>query len=140
MPSLNKVFLIGNLTKEPELKYIPSGSAVGTLRLAVNRKFKAADGTLKDDTLFINVTVWGKQAEACNEFLAKGSPVFVEGRLQSRTYEGQDGQKRYVTDVTAERIQFLSGGKKKGTGEGSDEEIPEEQPGPAGVSEDKPPF
>jgi single-strand DNA-binding protein len=141
MPSLNKVFLIGNLTKEPELKYIPSGAAVGTLRLACNRKYKAQDGTMKDDTLFINVTVWSKTAENCNEYLSKGSPVFVEGRLQSRTYDGQDGQKKYVTDVVAERVQFLSGGKKKAGGEASDDSIPEEPSGaPAQDAEDKPPF
>jgi len=139
MPSLNKIFLIGNLTKEPELKYIPSGSAVGTLRIAVNRKYKAQDGTMKEDVLYTTVTVWGKTAENCNEFLAKGSPVFVEGRLQSRSYEGQDGQKKYVTDVVAERIQFLSGGKKKSSEGGV--EVPDEQSAPAAASdEDKPPF
>ena len=139
MPSLNKIFLIGNLTKEPELKYIPSGSAVGTLRIAVNRKYKAQDGTMKEDVLYTTVTVWGKTAENCNEFLAKESPVFVEGRLQSRSYEGQDGQKKYVTDVVAERIQFLSGGKKKSSEGGV--EVPDEQSAPAAASdEDKPPF
>ncbi|MEI7904505.1 MAG: single-stranded DNA-binding protein [Candidatus Firestonebacteria bacterium] len=139
MPSLNKVFLIGNLTKEPELKYIPSGSAVGTLRLAVNRKYKAQDGTMKEDVLYTTVTVWGKMAENCNEFLAKGSPVFVEGRMQSRSYEGQDGIKKYVTDVVAERVQFLGGGKKKSAESG--DEIPDEPLAPSAASdEDKPPF
>ena len=140
MASLNRVFLIGNLTKEPELRYIPSGAAVATLRLACSRKYKAQDGTMKEDTLFTNVTVWGKQGENCNEYLAKGSPIFVEGRLQSRTYETTDGQKRYAMDVVADRVQFLSAKKK--TAGGTEEEIPEESADatPAAGDDDKPPF
>jgi len=142
MPSLNKVFLIGNLTKEPELRYIPSGAAVATLRLACSRKYKATDGSLNEDTLFTNVTVWAKMAEACNENLGKGSPVFVEGRLQSRTYETTDGQKRYAMDVVAERVQFLA--PKKKTSGGSEEAIPDEAAENQGAAstgdDDKPPF
>lgn len=143
MANLNKVFLIGNLTKDPELRYIPSGSAVGTLRLAVNRRYKTADGELRDDVCYINVVVWGKQAESCNEYLFKGSPIFVEGRLQSRSYETLDGQKKSVIEVVAERVQFL--GKKKTQGTGTEEEaIPEEtsesEPAVAESNEEKPPF
>ena len=107
MASLNKVFLIGNLTRDPELRYIPSGVAVANLRLAVNRRYKDKSGELKEDTCFVTVTAWDKQAEACNQFLKKGRPVFVEGRLQSRSWETTDGQKRNTIDVRAERIQFL---------------------------------
>ena len=107
MASLNKVLLIGNLTKDPELRYTPAGVAVANLRLAVNRKYKDKSGEWKDDTCFITVTAWDKQAEVCNQYLQKGKPIFVEGRLQSRSWETTDGQKRTTIDVRAERIQFL---------------------------------
>ncbi len=108
MASLNKVFLIGNLTRDPELRYTPSGLAVVNLRLAVNRRYKDKAGEQKEDVCFVTVTAWDKQAEVCNQYLHKGSPVFVEGRLQSRSWETTDGQKRNVLDIRAERIQFLS--------------------------------
>ena len=139
MANLNKVFLIGNLTKDPELRYVPSGSAVGNLRLAVNRKYKTANGETKDDVCYVSVTVWGKQAESCNEFLSKGSPIFVEGRLQSRSFETADGQKKNVLEVVAERVQFL-GKKKTTTEEESVPEEPAEQQTPAAETEEKPPF
>ncbi len=107
MASLNKVLLIGNLTRDPELRYTPGGVAVANLRLAVNRKYKDKSGELKEDTCFVTVTAWDKQAETCNQYLQKGSAVFVEGRLQSRSWETSDGQKRNTIDVRAERIQFL---------------------------------
>jgi single-strand DNA-binding protein len=107
MANLNKVLLIGNLTKDPELRYTPNGTAVVNLRLAVNRRFKDRNGELKDDTCFITVTAWDKQAEVCNQYLQKGRPVFIEGRLQTRSWETSDGQKRNVVEVRAERIQFL---------------------------------
>lgn len=107
MASLNKVLLIGNLTKDPELRYTPQGTAVANLRLAVNRKFKDRSQELKEETCFITAVVWDKQAESCNQYLHKGSPVFVEGRLQSRSWEDTSGQKRSVIEVRAERIQFL---------------------------------
>ena len=116
MASLNKVLLIGNLTKDPELRYTPNGTAVTNLRLAVNRKFKDRTGELKEDTCFITVTAWDKQAEICNQHLNKGRAVFVEGILQSRSWETSDGQKRSTIDVRAERIQFLSGAPAKGEG------------------------
>ncbi len=115
MANLNKVLLIGNLTKDPELRYTPAGVAVANLRLAVNRKYKDKAGEWKDDVCFITVTAWDKQAEVCNQYLQKGKPVFVEGKLQSRNWEGTDGQKRTTIDVRAERIQFLgSAGKSEG--------------------------
>jgi single-strand DNA-binding protein len=109
MASLNKVFLIGNLTKDPELRYTPNGTAVTNLRIAVNRRFKDRTGELKEDTCFVTVTAWDKQAEICNQYLQKGRQVFVEGILilQSRSWETTDKQKRSTIDVRAERIQFL---------------------------------
>ena len=107
MASLNKVLIIGNLTKDPELRYTPSGIAVVNLRVAVNRKYKDKTGEAKEEVCFITVTAWDKQAEVCNQYLKKGRPVFVEGRLQSRSWEGTDGQKKNTIDIRAERVQFL---------------------------------
>ena len=121
MASLNKVLLIGNLTKDPELRYTPKGTAVANLRIAVNRKFKDRTGELKEDTCFVTVTAWDKQAEICSEYLKKGRPIFVEGILQSRSWDTPDGQKRSAMDVRAERIQFLGGsqgGESGGRAEG----------------------
>jgi single-strand DNA-binding protein len=114
MASFNKVILVGNLTKDPELRYTPSGTAVANLRMAVNRKFRDKAQQLKDETCFITAVVWSKQAETCNQYLHKGSSLLVEGRLQSRTWDDtQTGQKRSVIEVLAERVQFLGapGGK-----------------------------
>ena len=118
MASLNKVFLIGNLTRDPELRYTHNGVPVANLGVAVNRKFRDKTGELKEDVCFVTVTVWDKQAEACTQYLQKGKAIFVEGMLQSRTWETSDGQKRSAIDVRAERVQFLSpinGGSKTST-------------------------
>ncbi len=114
MASLNKVFLIGNLTRAPELRYTPNGTAVSDLRLAVNRAYTTQSGEKRQETYFLTVVVWGKQAETCGEYLDKGSPILVEGRLQTREWEGKDGQRRNVVEVVAERIQFL--GRARGAG------------------------
>ncbi len=111
MSSLNKVFLLGNLTRVPELRYTPSGTAVADLRLAVNRNYTTQGGEKREDTCFLTVVVWGKQAESCREYLDKGSPILVEGRLQTRDWESKDGQKRTVTEVVAERVQFMGRGR-----------------------------
>jgi len=111
MASLNKVFLIGNLTRSPELRYTPSGTPVADLRLAVNRAYTTPGGEKREEAYFLTVVVWGKQAESCGEYLDKGSPVLVEGRLQTRDWETRDGQRRNVVEVVAERVQFLGRGK-----------------------------
>jgi len=100
MASLNKVFLIGNLTKQPELRYTPSGTAVADLRLAVNRNYTTQGGEKREEVCFLTVVVWGKQAESCGEYLDKGSPILVEGRLQTREWEAKDGGKRTVIEVS----------------------------------------
>lgn len=107
MASYNKVLLMGNLTKDPELRYTPQGTAVANLRLAVNRKYRSKDQELKEEVCFITAVVWNKQAETCNQYLHKGSSVFVEGRLQSRSWEDNTGAKRSVIEVRAERVQFM---------------------------------
>jgi single-strand DNA-binding protein len=120
MASLNKVLLIGHLTKDPELRYIANGSAVANLRMAINRTYKLVSGEQKEDVCYVTVVVWRKQAEAAGEYLKKGDPLFVEGRLQSRSWETEDGQKRNVLEVVAERIQFLSKAKNSGNIENVD--------------------
>ena len=107
MASLNKALLIGNLTRDPELRYIPSGSAVASFTMAMNRVYKLQTGEKKEETSFVRIVVWGRLAEVCGEYLKKGSPVFCEGRLQSRSWDGPDGQKRSTLEVIATNIQFL---------------------------------
>ena len=115
--SFNKVLLMGNLTRDPELRYIPSGQAVTSFTVAVNRTYNSQAGEKKEEVSFIRIVVWARLGEICNEYLKKGSPVFVEGRLQSRSWEGQDGQKRSTIEVVAQNVQFLPrGGSRQGGG------------------------
>ncbi len=102
---MNKVFLIGRLTKDPELRYTSSNVATATFSLAVDRNFTNQNGEREAD--FINIVVWRKQAENVKNYLTKGSQVAIDGRIQTRSYDGQDGQKRYVTEVVADNVQFL---------------------------------
>ena len=133
MANLNKVLLIGNLTRDPELRYIPNGSAVTSFTIAMNRVYKLQTGEKKEEVSFVRVVVWGRLAEVCNDYLKKGRPVFVEGRLQSRSWDGPDGQKKSALEVIASGIQFL--GAPGGSREKADidpvpsgkEEIPEIQ-------------
>lgn len=107
----NKVILIGNLTKDPELRYTPQGTPVATFRLAVNSKFKQA-GELREEALFIDTVVFGKQAETCSQYLNKGKSVLVEGRLQERRFE-HEGQQKSKFEIVAQTVRFLS---QKGSG------------------------
>lgn len=109
MASLNKVLLIGNLTRDPELRYIPSGTAVANFGLAVNRAYTTQDGEKKEEVCFVDIDVWGKTAENCANYLKKGRLVFIEGTLQFRTWETEDGQKRSKHNVRAINVQFLGG-------------------------------
>ena len=103
---LNSIVLIGRLTKDPELRYTPNGKAVASFTLAVDRPFKNQRGEREAD--FINIVVWGSQAENSANYLAKGKLAAVDGRLQIRSYDGQDGQRRWVTEVVANNVRFLS--------------------------------
>ena len=107
MASYNRVLLMGNLTRNPEIRYTPSGAAVADLGLAVNESFKNKAGETVEQTCFVDVVVWGRQAETASEYLHKGSPVFVEGRLQLDQWENQQGEKRSKLRVRADRVQFL---------------------------------
>jgi len=127
MASLNRVFLMGNLTRDPELKFTPQGTAIAKFSIAVNRQYKGSDGELKKQTDFFNIVVWGKQGENCSKYLAKGRPVHVEGRLQNRSYETQDHQKRTVTEIVADNVQFLGSGT--GAGGGAPRPVAEDEGG-----------
>ncbi len=116
--SLNKVMLIGNLGRDPELRFTPSGRAVARFSLATSEQWTAQDGTRQDRTEWHNIVVWGKQAETCGQYLAKGRQVFIEGSIRSRQYDDKEGQKRYITEVIAQRVQFLGGGRGEGAGAG----------------------
>ena len=119
MANLNKVFLIGRLARDPELRYIPSGTAVATFTVASNRAYTLASGEKREESCFVRVVAWARQAELCGEYLSKGSSVFVEGRLQSRSWETPDGQKRSTLEVVAQNIQFLGKSSKASSGEAS---------------------
>jgi len=116
--SLNKVLLMGNLTRDPEVKYTPKGNAVGDLSIAINDSYKAQDGTIKETVTYVDIEVWGRTAENCKQYLSKGRPVFVEGQLRLDQWE-QEGQKRSKLKVRADRIQFLGGGGPGGGSGGS---------------------
>ena len=115
MASYNRVLLMGNLTRNPEIRYTPSGTAVADLGLAINENFKNKAGETVEQTCFVDVVVWGRQAETSAEYLHKGSPVFVEGRLQLDQWESQEGEKRSKLRVRADRVQFLGAAPGKGT-------------------------
>ena len=131
MASYNRVMLMGNLTRNPELRYTPSGSAVADLGMAVNESFKNKSGETVEQTCFVDVVVWGRQAETASEYLQKGSPVFVEGRLQFDQWESSQGEKRSKLRVRAERVQFLSSGGGAGGASTGSAEQPLDVPPPS---------
>ncbi|MGF1677610.1 MAG: single-stranded DNA-binding protein [Candidatus Methylacidiphilales bacterium] len=114
MSSLNKVMLIGNLTRDPEVRHTPKGTAVGDFGLAMNSSYRAQDGTEKEEVCYVDVEVWGRQAETCKDYLSKGRQVFIEGRLQLDQWTTPQGEKRSRLRVRAERVQFL--GSASGAG------------------------
>ncbi|MEC7275578.1 MAG: single-stranded DNA-binding protein [Bdellovibrionota bacterium] len=115
--SINKVMLIGRLGQDPELKYTPSGSAVCNFSLATSESWTDKSGQKQEKTEWHRVVVWGKLAELCNQYLAKGRQAFVEGSLQTRQWEDKQGQKRYTTEINARNIQFLGGNATAGQGQ-----------------------
>ena len=114
MAGFNKVILIGNLTKSPELRYTPSGTPVASFGLAVNRRFRQGE-ELKEEVCYIDIVVFGKQAEHCGQYLSKGNGVIVDGRLQQRRWESEDGQKRSKHEVVAQTVTFLPKRPESGT-------------------------
>ena len=125
---INKAMLFGNLTRDPELRALPSGMNVVNFSIATNRVYKDRDGKKQEQTDFHNVVVFGRQADVVNQYLKKGSSVFVEGRMQTRSWE-KDGEKKYRTEVVADRVQFGpkgSGGARSTAGSGDDQTPPED--------------
>jgi single-strand DNA-binding protein len=118
MASVNKVILIGNLGRDPELKFTPSGVPIAKFSIATTERFKDSDGNPREQTEWHNIVLWRRLAEIANEYLKKGSPVYIEGRIQTRSWEDENGQKRYMTEIQGDRIQLL----------GRREEGPPEEP------------
>ena len=121
MANYNKVLLIGNLTRDPDLRYTAGGTAVVNFGMAINRSFTGQDGARREETTFVDCEAWAKQAETLKQYLKKGSPIFVEGRLKLDQWETQDGQKRSKLRVVCERFQFLGRGGQESDGGGGHE-------------------
>jgi single-strand DNA-binding protein len=128
MASLNKVILIGNLTRDPEVRFTPKGTAVCDLSIAVNRKWRDDAGNTQEEVTYVEIAVWGKTAENCGQYLKKGSSACFEGRLQLETWDDKTtGQKRSKIKVVAEQVQFLSSPNREG-GQPSSQQPPRQQP------------
>ena len=126
---INKAMIFGNLTRDPELRALPSGMNVVNFSVATNRTYKDRDGKKQEQTDFHNVVVFGRQADTVNQYLKKGSSVFVEGRMQTRSWEGKDGEKKYRTEIVADRVQFGPRGSGGGGGGGRKQEDDQMPPG-----------
>ena len=120
MASLNKVHLIGNLGGDPELRYTQNQTPVCTLSIATTESRNDSNGQKQDFTTWHRVVVWGRQAENCSKYLAKGRQIFIEGRLQTRQWEDQNGSKRYTTEIVAQNVQFLGSNRGAGTGDSAE--------------------
>ncbi len=133
MASYNRVILVGNLTRDPELRYIPSGTAVSDIGLAINDRVKRGDEWI-DETTFVDITLWGRTAEVANEYLSKGSSVLIEGRLKLDSWENNEGQKRSKLKVIADKMQMLGGRSGGGGGRGPSSAPQEYQPSQSSTS------
>lgn len=107
MANLNKVLLIGNLTRDPELRYTPKGTAVADIGIAINKTFRTQDGQDREEVCYVNIEVWGRQAETAGQYLSKGAPIFVEGELKYESWTNKEGKKQSTLKIRGERIQFL---------------------------------
>jgi len=136
MASFNKIFLLGNLTRDPQLSYTPNQTAVVDFGIATNRRWTAQDGTPREETCFVDCRAFGRQAENINKYLSKGRAVFIEGRLTLDTWTAQDGTRRSKHRVTVENFQFLPGGG--GAAEPAEPQAPASEPGPAAPEDDIP--
>lgn len=133
--SLNKVQLIGNLTRDPELRYTPTGAAVCTIGLATNRSWTTEAGEKKEETEFHRIVAWNKLAELCSQLLTKGRKVYVEGRLRTTTWQGQDGNTRYTTEIVIEDMILLDPRRPVGE-EGASAAVPAQAAAPATAADD----
>ena len=105
--TMNKMIIIGNLGRDPEMRYTPSGQAVTNFTIATNYRYTTAEGEAREETEWFRISVWGRQAESCNQYLTKGRKVYVEGRLRSRTYETREGETRFANEITATDVRFI---------------------------------
>jgi len=126
--SLNKVMIIGNVGSEPEMRFTPNGRPVTSFRVATNRVYTTPEGERREETEWFTVVAWNRLAEQCNQFLTKGRLVYAEGRLRTHTWESQDGQKHYRTEIVANRVSFLDKREAAALPEERSEERPEERP------------
>jgi single-strand DNA-binding protein len=139
MASVNKVILIGNLGADPELRYTPSGAAVANFNMATTEKWKDKEGQSQERTEWHRIILWNRQAEIAKEYLRKGSSVYIEGRIQNRSYDDKDGVKKYITEIIAQRMQFL-GGRGAAPSEGGPSEPPPAPPNKIDGEDDDLPF
>lgn len=139
MASLNKALLIGNLGKDPELRYTPSGKAVASFSIATTNQWKDKDGQKQERTDWHNIVVWGRQAEIAKDYLRKGKQIYLEGRIQTRSYDDKDGNKRWITEIVADRFLMLG---RKGEGDAADEfpPPPSASDAPGAPNDDDLPF
>ena len=140
MGSVNKVILVGNLGRDAELRYTPGGSPVATINLATTEIWNDKAGQRQEKTEWHRVVLWGKTAESLNEYLTKGKQIYVEGRLQTRQWDDKDGNKRYTTEIKADRITLLGGGGGRGAGAGGGGAEYGARGGGAGGGMDEPPV
>ena len=136
MASLNKVLLMGNMTRDPQLSYLPSQTAVAEFGLAMTRKFKKQDGSQGEETCFVDCQIFGKRAEVINKYFKKGEPIFIEGRLKLDSWQAQDGTKRSKLRVFVENFEFIGGGRKRGGQPADAQEAPAEMP----AADAEPPY
>jgi single-strand DNA-binding protein len=152
--AINRVLLAGNLTRDPQVRFLANEQAVANFGLAVNRRFKGGDGQMKEEVTFIDIEAWGRTAELVGQYLTKGRACFVEGRLKLDSWDDKDGQKRSKLKVVADNVQFLDSGNRSGgpAGDGGDQPAADGQPpaptaapkpnrpSPAPAGDDEPPF
>ena len=131
---MNKIIVIGHLGRDPEMRYTPNGQSVTSFSVASSRRYTTSAGEQREETEWFNVSAWGKLGETCNQYLTKGRQVYVEGRLHSRSYEGRDGQTRFVNEINLTDVQFLG----RGSDTGGDANA--YAPGPAGMADEGPPM
>lgn len=137
--SVNKVILVGNLGKDPEVRYTQTGSAVANFSLATSEQWNDRDGKKQERTEWHNIVVWGKSAEHCGQYLSKGRQVFIEGSIRTRSYDDKSGNKRYITEIVAQRVQFLGGGGGARSSQQSDYGQPDDMGMGGGMGGGQPP-
>src|SRR4030042_4867041 len=138
MASVNKVILVGHLGADPEVRYTPSGRAVANFSLATTERFTNKEGEKEERTEWDKIVGWARLGEICGEYLTKGSQVYIEGRIQTRSWEDRDGNKRYTTEIVAQAMQMLGGSKKGGVVASAEESHPSEEP--ISIPDDDIPF